>query len=315
MLNLAKICVGSHLYGTEIPTSDHDYKGIFLPSLEQVVLGNHLGNCPKSINLGTGNDVTKNTKDDIDFELYSLQYFLHLAQHGQTIAIEMLFAPPSMWVTDSKEWQYLHNRRHDFLCKNMNSFFGYCRTQATKYSTKGVRLLTLEKVLAWLETVDFGPDRPLIDVWDQIPILPYSSKYVESTNNAQMWSICGRKFHDTACVEYVYEQLTQIMKSYGQRAYASKINEGVDWKAVSHAFRIGYELKEILTTEDLKFPLAEAEFLRELKLGKLNFLNDHLEEKLETLLSELDGLAEKSDLPEQPTNMKELKNWVVSLYA
>lgn len=308
---LAKVCVGSYLYGTNIETSDHDYKGIFLPTLEQVVLGNHLGNCPKSINMSTGNDDTKNAKDDIDFELYSLQYFLHLAQNGQTIAIEMLFAPPSMWENDSKEWQYLHDRRHSFLCKNMQSFFGYCRTQATKYSTKGLRLMTLDTVLEWLGRVD--GTRALRDVWDQIPIIPYSSKYVEACNNAQMWSICGRKFHDTACVEYVYEQLTKIKQGYGQRAYASKVNEGVDWKAVSHAFRIGYELKEILTTKDLKFPLAEAELLCDIKLGKLNFIDDHLEEKLESLLSELDGLAEKSNLPDK-VDMSEVKKWVVSLY-
>jgi len=30
---------GSHLYGTNTPDSDTDYKGIFLPSREQVFLG------------------------------------------------------------------------------------------------------------------------------------------------------------------------------------------------------------------------------------------------------------------------------------
>ena len=37
---------GSHLYGTDTPESDTDYKGIFMPTKEMVLLGK----IPKSIN-------------------------------------------------------------------------------------------------------------------------------------------------------------------------------------------------------------------------------------------------------------------------
>ena len=37
---------GSHLYGTDTPTSDTDYKGIFIPTKHMILMGN----IPKSIN-------------------------------------------------------------------------------------------------------------------------------------------------------------------------------------------------------------------------------------------------------------------------
>lgn len=307
---LSKICIGSHLYGTNVPTSDHNYKGVFLPSMESLVLGS-LGNCQKSVNLNTSTDNIKNTKDDIDYELYSLQHFLKLAQEGQTIAIEMLFAQTCFWEIRSSEWEWLHDNRHKFLCKDMRSFFGYCRTQATKYSVKGTRLMTIESAL---ERLKFFPyHKCLRDIWDDLPDLMYTSKYVEPINNARMWVICGRKFHDTACVQYVSENLMKIKEGYGQRAFAAKTNEGIDWKAVSHAFRVGYELKEILETGDLHFPLRDVEFLRDLKLGKYDFAKDNLDGRLDELLSGLEKMAEKSPLPDK-VDMRFAKEWLVGLY-
>jgi len=36
---IVKMAFGSHLYGTSTPESVLDYKGVFLPSKEQVLLG------------------------------------------------------------------------------------------------------------------------------------------------------------------------------------------------------------------------------------------------------------------------------------
>lgn len=311
---LAKIVVGSNLYGTNTASSDMDYKGIFLPDLKDLILGNFLGNCPKSINLGTPKESDqKNKAGDIDYELYSLQYFLKLAQEGQTIAIEMLFAPTEMWVNDSPQWRWLNTNRHKFLCKSMKSFFGYCRTQATKYSNKGNRLLAIQKTIEMLSYIGVDSLSPLSQCWDQLPEGEFITKYVEPRNNANMFSVCGRKFHDTACVSYVLEQLYKVRESYGQRAFSAESNQGIDWKAVSHAFRIGLELKEILETSDLQFPLRDAEFLRDIKLGKMNFKEDHLEDKLEDLLQELETLEEKSTLPKN-VDIVFAKDWLTRIY-
>ena len=95
---IVKMKFGAHLYGTATSDSDLDYKGIFLPTKEQLLLG-----CvPKSHNYSTGKDYSRNTKNDVDTELYSLHYFIKLACAGQTVAMDMLHAPDSMILKKSK---------------------------------------------------------------------------------------------------------------------------------------------------------------------------------------------------------------------
>jgi len=62
---------GSTLYGTNTPDSDTDYKGIFLPSKESCFLNTQ----NKHISYTSGKSNSKNGTDDIDFELWSLQYW------------------------------------------------------------------------------------------------------------------------------------------------------------------------------------------------------------------------------------------------
>ena len=79
---------GSTLYGMNSPESDIDYKGIFVPNKEDLLLGKKM----KSLNFSTGNDKSKNSKEDIDVEVWSLHYFLELLQKGETSAVDLLFS-------------------------------------------------------------------------------------------------------------------------------------------------------------------------------------------------------------------------------
>ena len=92
---LMKTKFGSHLYGTDTPNSDLDYKGVYLPSPREMFLNK----IPKSITKNTSNNQSKNTCKDIDHEIYSLHYFLDLALKGETAALDMLHA--SQRVVDS----------------------------------------------------------------------------------------------------------------------------------------------------------------------------------------------------------------------
>lgn len=120
---------GSHLYGTSTENSDQDYKGIYMPTLRDVVNGLY----PQQLKYNTGNDQTKNGPEDIDSEIYCVQKFLQLAFDGETVAIDMLHCPDDMLVVDSLEWQFLRANRARFYTKNMKAYIGYCRTQAAKY--------------------------------------------------------------------------------------------------------------------------------------------------------------------------------------
>ena len=71
---LMKAVAGSHLFGLNTPSSDKDYKGIFLPSAEEILLQR----VPKTRNTTTGQKDAKNTAEDIDVELYSLGKFFEM---------------------------------------------------------------------------------------------------------------------------------------------------------------------------------------------------------------------------------------------
>ena len=151
------------------------------------------------------------------------------------------------------------------------------------------------------------------DVYDKLPDLDYTSKYREEKSNMLIYEVAGRKFQETAKIDYVLECLYKIEENYGERAKQASTNDNLDWKAISHAFRAGYQLKEIYETGDLKFPLKDAQFLKDVKYGKYHYQNDGIAQKLEDLVDEINELADKSDLPDK-VDMKFWNEWLVSLY-
>lgn len=67
-----KMEFGSHVYGTNVPTSDHDFKGIGIPDGRDIIMQRAF----KSINMSTGDDKSRNTAEDIDFEIFSRPTFV-----------------------------------------------------------------------------------------------------------------------------------------------------------------------------------------------------------------------------------------------
>ncbi|MBI4649913.1 nucleotidyltransferase domain-containing protein [Candidatus Desantisbacteria bacterium] len=148
-LNLiVKMKFGSHLYGTSTSDSDIDYKGVFLPSKAEVLLGK----IPKCHNYSSGSRTEKNTPQDVDIEIYSLHYFINLACEGQTVALDMLHAPDSVIETGSGIWSAIVNERSRFYTRNLKSFITYARRQAGKYGIKGSRLNAVSEVLKFLKS-------------------------------------------------------------------------------------------------------------------------------------------------------------------
>ena len=130
---IVKMKFGALLYGTATSDSDVDYKGIFMPTKDEVLLCR----IPKSHSHSTGKEESKNTKDDIDFEIYSFHYFIKLACDGQTVVMDMLHAPEEMILQSSNIWKEILKNRHTFYTKNLKSFIDYARRQASKYGIKG----------------------------------------------------------------------------------------------------------------------------------------------------------------------------------
>jgi len=304
---------GSHLYGTNHETSDTDFKGIYLPTLEELILQK----TSKSINNITKKDCTmKNTKDDVDSEIYSIHYFLQLAYKGETVALDMLHVPKGFEETSSEEWQFIRENRSKFYTKNLKAYVGYCRTQAAKYGIKGSRLSDAENVINYLKSVD-DKTMKLADVWGALP-QGENIRFIEIEDAHQAdkraIEICSRKIMADTKVQYAIDVIQKFYDSYGQRALMAKNNDGIDWKAISHAFRAGLQLKEIYETGNLIYPLKDAKFLLDVKQGKYHYQNDGIAQQLESLIDEIEQLANNSNYPEK-VDVKFWEDWLLSLYA
>ena len=282
---------GSHLYGTNTPQSDMDYRGVMLPDAEAVLCCR----APRTKNSSTksGNEV-RNGPDDIDTEVYSLHYFLDLAYAGETVALDMLHARKEQTTCWSPIWDELHRNRHRFYTKNLKSLVAYARKQAAKYGVKGSRVSAFREALACLKA---HPDnKRLEDVWEYLPENEHLSK--GHNGHDAIWNVCGKQLVGRAYVGHYISLLEDTVARYGQRAIEAESNKGIDWKAVMHAFRAAYQVRSILMHGDFAYPLAEVETLREIRSGALDW-KTRVGPMLDSLLLQVDALSQSSPLPER----------------
>ena len=291
---IAMLCrFGSHLYGTNTPDSDTDYKGIFMPTKEMILLGK----IPKSINNNKKKkEGEKNTSDDVDFELHSLHYFIELSCKGETAALDMLHVNDENLVIDSDIWTDIQLQRNLFYTKNLKAFVGYARRQAAKYGIKGSRLNTAREFLDCI--YDNPSDLKMETIWHTLPVNEHARFIESNTNGIMQYQICGKIIQSTVTVEYAYDIIKRYYKQYGKRAQQASNNDGIDWKAVSHALRAAYQTQEIFTNGTITYPLKEAQFLTHVKQGKLDFTTV-VQPELERVMQVVESLSEKSTLPEK----------------
>lgn len=282
---IVKMLFGSHVYGTDTPKSDKDYKGVFIPKARDVLLGR----IPHTVSDNTKRGNEKNTADDVDSETYSLHHFIKMCLDNEMVAFDMLHTPGRFILTDSYIWNEIIAYRQKFYTKSLKAYFGYITKQAAKYGVKGSRLHAIKSALVIMDGSD---GERLEDVWTQLPIVEHA------TYNGDFYEICGKKLHRRMKIREASDILHKTDDRYGERARMAESSEGVDWKAMSHAIRVGYQIIELFDYGTITFPRPEATHLKEIKQGLLSF--DKVSDELEGLVTIVKALSEKSTFPEKP---------------
>lgn len=306
MNTIIKMKAGSIVYGTNLPTSDTDYKGIILPSAREILLGK----VHDSIVNNSNKSESKNTAEDIDLEYFSLARFLKLVMDGQTVALDMLFTPEYFWVSDPTQlWQKILLNRSCLLSTKMTSFVGYCKAQAQKYGIKGNRLGTLNSLVNYLEGL---PGYMPLSVYDKLfpeflDTLNADARQhiqvidIRPTLNSEAvphLEICGKKYAFTHNIAYILKSVKGLRDEYGERAKQASNSEGIDWKALYHAVRVAEEAKELLKTGNITFPRPEYLYLLAIRQGQVSYLevSKHIEQAIE----DIDSLKQNSLLRSEP---------------
>jgi hypothetical protein len=316
---------GSKLYGTDNEFSDTDYKGVFIPNMDSVLLKKDLEHWTSN----TNNKNEKNGVDDIDLQLFSLHKFFELLRKGETGALDLLF---SMWSKHAPVLQepvfidHMEMYYKKFLNKRLHSFTGYAVGQAKKYGVKGTRYKELSQFNTWFGDVYGERGEKLGTTFDTVKEFCEKSnfKYIsvvpapgpktgKGDNIIDYLEILGKKFSGDVTIDYFYKRSVDLELQFGNRTKASV--EGVDWKALSHSVRVLLEVEELLTYQNIQFPLTEREFVKTVKEGKMDLdeVMDFINKKLDEVKKQLD---ENTTLPEESDReaMDDLELFFLHLY-
>ena len=323
MHTLIEMRFGSHLYGTATPASDTDIKAVHLPDRRSVLLQRVV---PVISRKTKADGTAKNAATDTDYESYVLQKYLSLAAEGQTVALDMLFAPEWSWTSPADPlWLLIRANKDRLLTSRYASFIGYCRTQANKYGIKGSRMGAARAIVEFLgvhiqahntysKLVDIeGELTAFVAGRDHMAIIEIMSKPNQGDGQPMKHlEVCNRKmpFHSSIIRSYgVYKAL---FDEYGARTRQAEMNESIDWKALSHAVRIGRQAIEVLATGNVIFPRIDAEHLLAVKTGKLPYRE--VADEIEDLLARIEVEAARSPLPPEP-DREWIDNFVVGVYG
>lgn len=294
---IVKMVFGSHLYGTNTKESDTDYKGVYMPNFEDIVLQR----VKKNINTNTKKEQhAKNEPEDMDTEIFSLHEFIKLSCAGQTVALDMLHAPKEFWLEHNPIWEQIVEKRHFFYTKSLQAFVGYARKQAAKYGIKGSRLSDLKEVMEHCSKLNQNAKLGENDIWEHLPELGHVN-FVMADGGRQLgqiefYQVLGRKFGKGVQVKFAMNCFKDIDLRYGERARAAERSEGVDWKAMSHAIRAADQCIELFQFGTITFPRPNAAYLKAVKEGVYEYRV--VAKSLEDRMAHLESRSKKSNYPE-----------------
>lgn len=301
---------GSRLYGTENKNSDTDYKFLFAPAKEDVLLKRDVD----FLKHGADTKV-KNGADDVDFDGSSVYKFMKELQKSETGAVDVLFSmfqPKTVVFEDPEFTKVMKENYTKVMNRNMKSFIGYALGQTQKFGVKGARYDELTNFVEFLETLDVARDNDKLEtLFDETKLFLTQTelKYVKfqmapgprgngGYEDVEYMTVLGKMFEGNVTVGYMKERVLKMFKQFGNRTKTVAATETkTDFKALSHALRVAMEVEELLLTGFVKFPLQKAERLKEVKEGRAD-VEEALDEVRDTL-GRVDVLLESTDLPEQ----------------
>lgn len=285
---------GSNMYGTNTPTSDRDYIGVFIPTKEEVLLNDVRHHIPYKEN-------------NVDLQLWSIHFFLNALCKGDPLAIDLLHSPYNNWlIYNPWIWNTFIRNKTKFYTKTMSRFVDFAKNQATVYGIKGSRMKELEIVVDFLKKLN--PNDKLYDHWDNLPTGKFIHRFL--THPLRMYEVCNKKYQETVKISYILSALEKRLTAYGKRAIMAKNNEGVDWKALSHAIRSAEQAYWILKYGFYSYPLKNHIFIKKVKLGEINF--EMAQAVLEDYISEIERLTQESTLPET-VDRKVWDKWLMDI--
>jgi predicted nucleotidyltransferase len=282
---------GSHRFGSSTDKSDFDAEGIFVPSRDNMLIGNIIN----TIDYKSEKD-ERNYDENLDIKLYSIQYFLkYLLCKCDGNALDILYShtnKESVLYKDKPIDEILENKDKLF---SINSIMGFPYVkfsvgQVKKYGIKSDKLSVLKKVYNYLIDIESGEyfeNMRLRDISDDLLEVVNNEDLLFLTNDEKtdFLVLCGKSHQLSIYLREFKNRITSAYLKYGDRTKKSCENGGLDWKAISNSVRALHQMKELCTTGNIEFPLSIGSFIRDIKLGmhSVSYIEEVISKQFEDL--------------------------------
>jgi hypothetical protein len=326
---------GSHSYGTNIPTSDLDIRGIAVP--------------PRNYYIGLTNNFEQASVEEPDMVIFEIRKFLKLASECNPNALEIIFTEPEDHLLMTPAAELLIENRDLFLTKRAkHTFQGYAHAQMKRILTH--RRWLLNPVEHQPTRKECGlPERTIIpqdqisaansaikkkiDEWswkemdDLDPALRQSihtefyNRLVEITSwqddeiESKTWRAAANTLSfDTNFIEFLdkerlytnkykeWKQYQEWKKNRNPKTAELEAKYQFDPKHAMHLSRLSRACKELLLTGKLNVRRPDAEELIAIRNGAWTF--EYLCEWFEKQSKEIEEAEKISLLPKAPNHDK-----------
>jgi len=319
---------GSRLYGTFDAESDHDYKAVYLPAIDDLLLGRKLEIQKLRVD-ADGNRIGSSEQmpaDGLEVEYIPFQTFVRDFVQGQTYAIELAHAiytagPAAPTAHDRWEWSLVEELISTFSNSNLLPMVGFAQKQTFDYIHRAERL---NRLLSVLETIqryirlepslrldDYLNGTNVLDLLAADTQLPIGSS-ANGHRTQRTLELNGRSYLESTSLNHLEQRLLVAIDKYGHRVQSASEQE-IDWKSLSHAVRVYSQVIDLCETKTLKFPFDSdrIETLVKIKKGQLDF--ERVREMLVLLESDVKFALQTSALqPLTPELVQRSEKWLVA---
>lgn len=323
-----KVRSGSHAYGTNLPTSDEDFAGIFIPPIEYF--------------FGLQSFDLLSEQSEVDRSYYSLRKFANLAVANNPNVLELLFVDNKDVQLATKSAMVLRENRFLFLSQRcQKTFVGYAKAQLHRIRTH----------TKWLnqELADMAILEPLViagKVTKDWIAWRFGENMLKRFSDAHFYSfhmkneeeilelfkgsyiVCpnpedkrflkelapGKHLFQKHLYDEAKKKRDQYVTWMAERnpvRHETELQFGYDTKHAMHLVRLLRAGHEILTTGDLHVRRPDAAELLEIRAGKWTY--EQITRYSDDMVGKIEGLTDSQFKVPSTPNVQKISSLVIQL--
>lgn len=308
----SRVCLlglgGSYAYGTNVPESDLDIRGIAVNSSEELL---------------TNQNFEQVLDSTTDTTIYSFNKIVKLLTDCNPNTIEILGLRPQDYLYLNDYGKLLLDKKEIFLSKRaVHTFGGYAYAQLRRLDNKAMRTTgQSEREVHILHSIENAknsfPEKYFEFPEDSIKL------YVDSSAREDLETEIYMDLHLTHYPlrdwKGMWSEMHSIVKEYGKlgKRNTNAIARGKLGKHQMHLVRLYYMCIDILEKGEINtYREKEHDFLMDIRNGKYlledNQPTDEFYEIVEELKNQMEQAAARSSLPEKP-RIKEINELLVEV--